>query len=73
MEGEGPIADAPGVVAAEQANGRWRLTLAAELDAPRFLPTLVARPGVRISHYEAALPSLSDIFIRVVGPEEPGE
>ena len=69
VEGEGPIDKAPGVVAAARANGQWRLTLADGLDAAAFLPGLVGTEGVRVTHFATALPSLSDIFIQIVGPD----
>jgi ABC-2 type transport system ATP-binding protein len=69
VEGAGPIDQAPGVVAARRHNGQWRLSLADDLDPASFLPQLVGVEGVRVTHYAAALPSLSEIFIRIVGNE----
>jgi ABC-2 type transport system ATP-binding protein len=58
-----------GVVAVERQNGSVRLGLAASVSPQDVLRSLVDQ-GVRLERFEVAVPSLDEIFIRVVRDRE---
>ena len=61
----GDLPTVPGVVDVEARNGAFKLSLAEETSPQDVLQQLVAHQTV-IEHFEIALPSLDEIFIRVV-------
>jgi ABC-2 type transport system ATP-binding protein len=58
----------PGVERVEAHNTSTRLTLASGISAQEVLRSLVAQ-GVTVEQFEIAVPTLDEIFIRVVQPE----
>jgi ABC-2 type transport system ATP-binding protein len=61
----GEVPDLPGVLEAAPHNGATRLTLADDTRPQDVLGALVAR-GVVVERFEIAVPTLDEIFIRVV-------
>ncbi len=59
----------PGVLSVEEVNGAHRLNLAPETDPQDILRALVAQ-NLNIEQFELAVPTLDEIFIRVVRNEE---
>jgi ABC-2 type transport system ATP-binding protein len=59
------LPEIPGVLSIEPVNGSVRLNLKAETDPQSVLHELV-RLNVRLEQFEVALPTLDEIFIRVV-------
>ena len=55
----------PGVREVSQRNGEWRLALAEGLQPQAVLEALVAR-RVELERFEVAMPTLGEIFVRVV-------
>ena len=66
VEGQGDLADVPGVLQARQENGAWHLALAQHTSPQDVFRALAARDGLRIERFEIAEPSLDDIFVSVV-------
>lgn len=64
----GDLPPVDGIVAAERENGAWTLTLAPDTTPDTLLGRL-ADAGAGVEYFEVALPTLEDIFIRVVGGE----
>lgn len=64
-----PLPDLPGVVQVESQNGSQRLTLSQEVPSQDILRQLVSL-DIPVEHFEVALPSLDEIFIRVVQETE---
>jgi len=58
----------PGVERVEAYNSSTRLTLASDISAQEVLRSLVAQE-VTVEQFEIAVPTLDEIFIRVVQPE----
>jgi ABC-2 type transport system ATP-binding protein len=71
VHGLGDFEGLPGVVEARRQDGDWHLTLAAGTDPQSVFQALAMLPGARIDRFEIAEPSLDDIFISVVAPDEP--
>ena len=73
VSGSGAFDQLPQVELAQHHNGLWRLTLAGGVNPQLFLRELARRDDLFIEHFSIALPSLNEIFIRVVGrdPEQP--
>ena len=69
MAGQGDFGGLPGVLETRKANGRWHLALAKGTDPHAILRALATKPGVRLTHFELAEPSLDDIFVSVVGSQ----
>jgi len=59
----------PGVERVEAYNSSTRLTLASDISAQEVLRSLVAQE-VTVEQFEIAVPTLDEIFIRVVQPED---
>jgi ABC-2 type transport system ATP-binding protein len=70
VSGTGPIDTLPGVAHAEAANGAFHLSLAEGTTPQEFLRTLARDESVTVEHFTIALPSLHDIFIKIVGAKE---
>jgi ABC-2 type transport system ATP-binding protein len=70
VSGTGPIGQLPGVSHAEMSNGTYHLTLIEETSPQTFLRTLARDEAVTVDHFTIALPSLHDIFIKIVGAKE---
>jgi ABC-2 type transport system ATP-binding protein len=66
VEGQGDLADLPGVLEVRQQDKEWRLALAPGTRPEEVLRVLAAREGARIERFEIAKPSLDDIFVSVV-------
>jgi ABC-2 type transport system ATP-binding protein len=62
---EGKLPEIPGVQQVQGHNGTTRLALAEEVSPQDILETLVER-GVILERFEIAVPTLDEIFIRVV-------
>ncbi|HSH04193.1 MAG TPA: ATP-binding cassette domain-containing protein [Anaerolineae bacterium] len=69
--GDGDFSQAAGAAAASLSNGRWHITLDAQTTPQQFLKQLAVNPAYTLEHYAIDLPSLHDIFIKVVAP--PGQ
>ena len=61
----------PGILSAEEINGVHRLNLAAETTPQEILRQLVAH-NIEVEQFEIAMPTLDEIFIRVVRDQEQG-
>jgi ABC-type uncharacterized transport system ATPase subunit len=61
----GGLPELPGVLRVERVNGAYRLALAAETTPQQVLRALVERE-VPVERFEVAVPTLDEIFIRVV-------
>jgi ABC-2 type transport system ATP-binding protein len=72
LEGQGDPSGLPHVLEVRQENGGWHLSLESGADPQEVLKAFAARPGVRISRFEIAEPSLDDVFINVVTAGEAG-
>ena len=59
----------PGILSAEDVNGLHRLNLAPETDPQTVLQSLVSQ-NVPVEQFELAIPTLDEIFIRVVRDQE---
>ncbi|MCL4559554.1 MAG: ATP-binding cassette domain-containing protein [Chloroflexi bacterium] len=60
-----PLPPLPGVIRTEPHNGAVKLSLAPEVSPQEILGMLVAR-GICVEQFEIAMPTLDEIFIRVV-------
>ncbi len=69
VEGTGNFADVPGVLSVQAHNGSQQLNLDDSISPQAVLQTLAARSDVTIERFEVAVPSLDDIFVRVVSGE----
>ena len=72
VRGEGDLAAIEGVVRVEPHNGRLKVHLAEDCQPRDFLARALAA-GATIDHFEVALPSLEDIFVRVARTESPSK
>jgi ABC-2 type transport system ATP-binding protein len=70
VEGEGDFEDVPGVEEISSHNSSTRLELSNETTPQEILRNLASRPGVSITRFERALPSLDEVFVRVAGRNE---
>lgn len=61
-----PLGDFDGIVATQEHNGTVRLTLSQDLTPQGILQALVKR-NIQLEQFEVAVPSLDEIFIKVVG------
>ncbi len=61
----GPLPEAPGVIESSEQNGDIYLSLAQEV-TPRQVMQFYARQEIELEKFEIAVPSLDEIFIRVV-------
>ncbi|RMG90758.1 MAG: ATP-binding cassette domain-containing protein [Chloroflexi bacterium] len=67
VSGNGSFAHLPHVIHAEQHNGIWHLALDETTTPHNFLRELMHQDDIEIEHFSIALPSLNEIFIRIVG------
>ncbi|MEW5869177.1 MAG: ATP-binding cassette domain-containing protein [Chloroflexota bacterium] len=65
VRAQGELPDLPGVLACTAHNNALRLALSPEIDPQQILQQLVSR-GVVLEKFEIALPTLEEIFVRVV-------
>jgi ABC-2 type transport system ATP-binding protein len=65
----GPLPELPGILSIEPVNGAVRLNLAPDTSPQEILRELVSR-DVTVEQFEVAIPTLDEIFIRVVGDKE---
>ena len=66
---EDALASLPGVLSVEGVNGSKRLNLSPNADPQAVLRAMVER-GIAVEQFELALPTLDEIFIRVVKGDE---
>lgn len=66
----GKLPDLPGVISVEPINGSLRVNLAAETTPQSILRELVSR-NIVLEQFEIAIPTLDEIFIKVVQDAEP--
>jgi len=66
---EGELPELPGILSREQVNGATRLNLAPETSPQNILRSLVERQ-IPVDQFEVAVPTLDEIFIRVVRDED---
>ncbi|MCP4416387.1 MAG: DUF4162 domain-containing protein [Chloroflexi bacterium] len=70
VKGSGPFAQLPQVQRTSHHNHTWQLTLADGVTPQELLHELVENEAITVEHFSMALPSLNDIFIRIVGENE---
>ncbi len=63
---EGDLSGLPGVAAARAVNGLYRLTLNDGHTARDLFRALAARPDITVEHFEVALPSLDEVFMKAI-------
>lgn len=70
--GQGQFGSLPGVVAVEPQNeaGHYLLRLDEQTTPQQVLRALMAQPAYTVEHFAIALPSLDEIFVRVVAGEQ---
>jgi len=68
VRAEGPLPELKGIERVEPINGSTKLHLAAGMKPQEILKTLVAK-DVTLAQFEIAMPTLDEIFIRVVQGE----
>ncbi len=66
VKGEGDFSNLPGALQAVRQNGGWRITLGAGITPADMFRTLAGLPSIKVERFEAAEPSLDDIFILIV-------
>jgi ABC-2 type transport system ATP-binding protein len=64
MKGEAPVID--GVVETSRKGNARTLRLPADMPPTQLLQRLAAAPGIEIESFEVALPTMDDVFVRVV-------
>ncbi len=62
----GELPHIPGVVETSRKGNTHTLSLPKEMDAQALLVQLATTPGLKIEAFELALPTMDDIFVRVV-------
>ena len=73
VSGTGPFDQLPQVLRTSHHNHTWQITLADGETPQSLLRELVQNEAISIEHFSIALPSLNDIFIRIVGDSEAKE
>jgi ABC-2 type transport system ATP-binding protein len=68
--GSGPFDQLPQVQLTEHHNHTWRLSLADGVTPNDLLREMVKHDDITIEHFSLALPSLNEIFIRIVGESD---
>jgi ABC-type uncharacterized transport system ATPase subunit len=66
VQGEGEIGTLPSALTVKPRNGGWHITLRPDASPDVLLRDLMAS-HLRIEKFEAAMPTLEEIFIRIVG------
>jgi ABC-2 type transport system ATP-binding protein len=69
VSGTGAFDHLPQVHQAQHVNGTWRLTLAEGTSPQALLREIAGREEMAVEHFSIALPSLHEIFIRIVGQD----
>lgn len=69
VSGTGAFDQLPQVQLAQRHNRTWKLTLADDVAPNDLLRQLALRDDIEIEHFSVALPSLNEIFIRLVGED----
>ncbi len=70
VSGSGPFDQLPQVQLTDHHNHTWRLSLADGVTPNDLLREMVRHDDITIEHFSLALPSLNEIFIRIVGENE---
>jgi ABC-2 type transport system ATP-binding protein len=73
VEGSGPFAAVSGVRQVVPHNGAVQLMLEPGTVPQDLLRLLAVRPDMTVDRFEVAIPSLDEVFVRVVGGEIPQE
>lgn len=69
VAGTGNFAEVPGVISVEAHNGLQQLNLADSTTPQAVLHALATSPNMQLEHFEVAVPSLDEIFVRVAHEE----
>lgn len=67
----GELPSIPGVVETSRKGNTHTLSLPSDMDTQALLAQLATTPGLKIEAFELALPTMDDIFVRVVSGERP--
>ena len=70
VSGTGPFDQLPQVQMTEHHNNTWQLSLADGVTPNELLRELVKHDDITIEHFSLAMPSLNEIFIRIVGEND---
>lgn len=68
--GSGPFDQLPQVQLSEHHNNTWQLSLADGVTPNDLLRELARNDAITIEHFSLAMPSLNEIFIRIVGESD---
>jgi ABC-2 type transport system ATP-binding protein len=71
LTGDGRLPDLPGILETRRENGGYHLILDNETTPQDIFRLLAAHSDWRVDRFEAAAPSLDDIFVAVVQGETP--
>lgn len=67
----GELPSIPGVVETSRKGNTHTLSLPSDMDTQALLAQLATTPGLKIEAFELALPTMDDIFVRVVSGKRP--
>ncbi|MBP8251288.1 MAG: ATP-binding cassette domain-containing protein [Herpetosiphon sp.] len=70
VEGIGDFEHLAGVASVQAVNGSQQLNLAENATPQDVFHAIAQRPDIKLDRFEVALPSLDDIFVRVVSGEQ---
>jgi len=73
VAGTGPFDQLTQVAEARFTRGRWLLTLAQGASSKELLAEIANREDLILDQFSTALPSVHEIFLRVVADNQPGE
>ena len=71
VKATGDLSLVSGIERIEQKNGRYELYPTPDITPQALLHQLVTTSGIMVEQFEVALPSLDDIFVRVVQEKQP--
>ncbi|MCP4425904.1 MAG: ATP-binding cassette domain-containing protein [Chloroflexi bacterium] len=69
VSGTGPFDQLPQAQLTQRRNHTWQLTLADGVTPNDLLRELVENQAITVEHFSMALPSLNEVFIRIVGED----
>jgi ABC-2 type transport system ATP-binding protein len=67
VSGHGPFEQIPLMAEAQLTKNGWRLTLPDGVSPQQLLRQLTAHEGLQVEHFSLVMPSLEEIFVKVVG------
>jgi len=67
VSGHGPFEQIPLMAEAQLTRNGWRLTLPDGVSPQQLLRQLTAHGGLQVEHFSLVMPSLEEIFVKVVG------